>query len=279
MSNLNQAANAAVSDDAKADVPLLPSSLFATNPLEQMKIEHREICGSPAVVLDNVYRNPLAVRRFALSLNYLPRGYYPGGYAEVSIAPREILLHANRLLGERMGHQLTFHPHYRGTTFGCIWTRPDQLDPQQRQPHYDYFCDYAGVLFLGPRGGGGGGTTFWRHRATGVSAAPRAQIDIAKRRPGEIEEALRILGSGTVEELTRDFFVNPEDTLAPGYALESMPAWEMLDKVDAQFNRLVIFNSSSFHAPYIEGVPPPFGDFPNQRLTQNFFFNFMGRRE
>lgn len=195
----------------------------------------------------------------------------------MSLPPREILVHVNRLLAPRIGHALAFHPHYRGTTFGCIWTRPEDLDPLQRQPHYDYFCDYAGVLFLGPRSGGGGGTSFWRHRKTGMALAPRADFNIAERDPAEVEAACRTMGVETLDELMRSFFDNPDEHLSPGYPLASTSVWELADKVESAFNRLVIFNSSAFHAPFIEGSPIPFGDFPNQRLTQNFFFNAVDR--
>ncbi len=44
-------------NDPKADTPLFPGSLFAINPIDKMDVEHTEIGGAPALIIDNDHCN------------------------------------------------------------------------------------------------------------------------------------------------------------------------------------------------------------------------------
>ena len=228
-----------------------------------MAVEHRVIGGSPAVVVDGLYADPQAVQGLALELDFeRPGGLYPGRFAAVSIRPRGLEALVNTLLGPRLGRRLGFSPYYGDTTFARVETPPSDLGPMQRQPHYDTFCDYAGVVYLGPRSGRGtgaaGGTSFWRHRRTGLVRAPGERLSPGPDTARSIERLL-------LEGLT---------DLAPGYLVQSNSHWEMTELVEMRFNRLVVYDARAFHSPHITRLAPA-GDRAATRLTQSLFLDVV----
>jgi hypothetical protein len=100
--------------------------------------------------------------------------------------------------------------------------------------HSDHTTNFAGVLFLTPNPTPGSGTAFFRHRATGLDYYP-TDPELQRRCEGDA---------------TR------------------FDAWEKTDVVSNAFNRLVLFDSTRFHAS--EGT---FGStLADARLFQTFFF-------
>ncbi|CAN5259035.1 hypothetical protein BH10PSE4_BH10PSE4_03390 [soil metagenome] len=224
-----------------------------------MAVEHRVIAGAPAVVIDGVYADPWAVRRLALELDFQrPAGLYPGRFATVSIRPRGLEALLNDLLSPRLGRRLVFSPYYGDTTFAIIETPPDALVPLQRQPHYDTFCDFAGVVYLSRRGGAPGGTSFWRHRRTGLTRAPGERLSVA---PETARAAERLLLEGITE-------------LPPGYPVETSVHWALTEVVDMRFNRLVAYDARAFHSPHITRFESP-SDRTRARLTQSLFLDVV----
>lgn len=225
-----------------------------------MRIEHRRIAGRPALVIDGLYADPLAVRRLALDLDfYRPAGLYPGRFGFLSLRPQPLLALLNDLLGDALGRRLEFSPYYQDLSFAKVTTAPEGLAALQRQPHFDTFCDFAGVVYLGPLAPTEGGTSFWRHRRTGLDRAPgeRPPSGAPAGPPGEIE---RMMLEGVTD-------------LPDGYPVQSSLHWDLVEVVPMRFNRLVAYDARAFHSPHIPRFEP--ADDPDRvRLTQSLFLDF-----
>jgi Family of unknown function (DUF6445) len=238
---------------------------LAINAREDMSIEFVEVAGRAGVVIDNVYRDPDCVRGLALSLNYhREAGAYPGYFAFVSISSRPLLDLINELLHEAIGHELGFTPFYKDDlAFAVVTKRGDELVPGQRKPHFDDFCDYACLVYLNPPDQCAGGTSFWRHRRTGLElarGAPQAPLLLARYGVADEVELAKRLRSEKVSD-------GPT-----GYLTESNSIWELTHAIDMKYNRLICYSSDIFHSPLYDDRDFG-GELETQRLTQNLYFN------
>ncbi len=245
-----------------APPPSLRDSLALAD-RRRMKVERLEIGGRPALIVDGLYADPEAVREVALSLDFhRTAGLYPGCFAYLSIQPLVLLALLNDLLAEPLGRGLTFSPYYRDLTFAMTMTPPERLAPLQRQPHFDTFCDFAGVIYLGPQEGDWeGGTSFWRHRRTGLERAPGDRAAGERSASGGVGEVERMMLEGVVD-------------LPDGYPVQSGAHWEIASVVPMRFNRLVAYDARAFHSPHIPTFLPA-ADPRHGRLTQNLFLEFL----
>lgn len=109
-------------------------------------------------------------------------------------------------------------------------------------------CAWGGVLFLNPPQQCRGGTSFWRHKKTGL-----------ERWPNRVEQA-ELLARYRITNCW-EFFVTRE-----GMRRER---WERCLEVPMRFNRLVLFRGEFFHShSHYFGTRRD-----NARLTQLFFFD------
>lgn len=210
-------------------------------------------------MLDDVYENPDYVRAVALSLDYsIPRGNYPGRFALISIFQRVLLKFINAVMTPHLGVELEYHPYCRDLTFAVITLPGTALTVAQRQPHYDSFCDVAGVLFLNPDEQCSGGTSFWRHRVSDSSALP----DLGDRDDEKLAS----------QAIANAWLGESSNGLQSGYIDVSNAQWELLHVVPMKFNRLVLYSGRLFHTPHYD--ERRFGDvLPTRRLTQNLYLN------
>jgi hypothetical protein len=112
-------------------------------------------------------------------------------------------------------------------------------------------------VYLNPPHQCSGGTSFWRHRPSGLEVV---------RTPAD---------GATVRQATA--MGADEPGLPTGYLTESNDTWELTQVLPAQYNRFVFYSSYLLHSPlYIEA---DFGDdLPARRLTQNCYFEtWQGR--
>lgn len=240
--------------------PVIDRAALALNDRADMDVQHVEVGGTPALVVDNVYRRPEYVRRLALDLDFhRPAGGYPGYFAFATISAMPALELVNDLMRDVLGHELGFTDGYRDDLVFAVMTREEhELTPGQRKPHTDGFCDYAGLIYLNLPEQCAGGTSFWRHRRTGLEGAPgsdAANPVLAKlaaaspAAPGEEDDA----------------------DLPDGYLLESNATWERAQVLPMAFNRLVFYSSYLYHSPWYD--PRDFGTaLDERRLTQNLYF-------
>jgi len=232
---------------------------LALNDRDDMEVQYVEVAGTPALVIDNVYRDPDYVRGLALSLAYRREaGAYPGYLAFISISGNPMLELVNALMAEVLGHRVGFTPYYRDDfAFAVITKRGDELTDGQRKPHCDGFCAFAGLVYLNLPEQCAGGTSFWRHRRTGLELAL-----------GSEGAAQRLALS---KELQKEIEAEPADP-GTGYLIASNASWEMTQVLKMKYNRFVFYSSNIFHSPLYD--ERDFGDtLETRRLTQNFYFD------
>ena len=226
---------------------------LALNGRDEMTIQFVDVAGTKALIVDNVYKDPDYVRALALSLDYHRRaGAYPGYFAFISMSAGQVLDLANTLMRDVIGDYLTFTDTYQDDlVFAVVTERGSDLTPGQRRPHVDGFCDYAGLIYLNPPGQSSGGTSFWRHRPSGMQAVGSAADAAAMREASA-------LGAD-------------EPGLPNGYLIESNETWELTQALAGEYNRFVCYSSYLLHSPlYVEA---DYGtELSSRRLTQNCYF-------
>jgi hypothetical protein len=243
---------------------LIESDRLALNAHEDMDLRFEQVAGTTALIIDNVYRDPGYVRALALSLNFhREAGAYPGYFAFVSISSQPMLDLANGLMREHIGHDLAFTPFYQDDlSFAVVTKRGHELKPGQRKPHCDGFCAYAGLVYLNPPEQCAGGTSFWRHRATGLESALGADD------PAQVLAKAGMSGNTSAAPTVPD---SPADE-GTGYLIASNESWEMTQMIAMAYNRFVLYSSNIFHSPLYD--ERDFGrTLETRRLTQNFYFN------
>lgn len=233
---------------------------LALNGRDEMTIQFVEVAGTKGLVIDNIYKDPDYVRALALSLDYHRRaGAYPGYFAFISISAGQVLDLVNTLMRDAIGDYVTFTDTYQDDlVFAAVTERGSALTPGQRRPHVDGFCDYAGLIYLNPPGQCSGGTSFWRHRATGIEIV---------RGPAEMSVMRDAAALGA-----------DEPGLPTGYLTESNQTWELTQVLAGEYNRFVCYSSYLLHSPlYIEADYGP--ELSARRLTQNCYFDtWQGKR-
>ncbi len=133
--------------------------------------------------------------------------------------------------------------------YSLVTTPPESLQPLQRLPHIDAFLsgDLACVHYL--CGARQGGTSLYRHIQTGLEVVTESSIDGYNQ---------AVIDEGALAQ-------------AKGYMNGSNPWYERIAKVDAKFNRLVVYPSNILHSGDIP-ADFAFNPQPNQgRLTLNTF--------
>ncbi len=209
--------------------------------------------GQPLVVVDDFHPEPERLVVDAAARAFEPRGkFYPGIRAAAPgahLQPRQAML-ADILKGV-FGYQTGAG--LKECNYSLVTTPPGDLLPMQRLPHYDGTGVQTIALLHYLCGPETGGTSFYRHRATGF------------------------------ETITEDRFESYRDTLqaevdAAGgepladYFRGDSAQFERIDQVEAKFNRAVLYRGVVLHSG---DIPEGFGfnaDVKAGRLTVNSFF-------
>lgn len=141
--------------------------------------------------------------------------------------------------------------------YSLVTTRPEQLQLRQRMPHFDsaYDRQLAVLHYLSPQEQGG--TSFYRHRATGY----------------ETIRTHRIIGFTAALETE----LAAHAPLPARYIDGDTDSFQRFATVDGTFNRLVIYRSVNLHSP---DIPADFrfdSDPRSGRLTVNLFFKYASQ--
>ena len=185
------------------------------------------------IITDNFYQNPDDVREFALSQEFSVSGNYPGNRTE-SFLNDELKYYINSIVSPHAGDITYWGGEYTGAF--QITTSADRT-----WIHADQTTGWAGVCYLTPNAPHTGGTGLFRHKETGLHAAPRLEN-------GEYDiDLLNKIG---------------EDS-------QDMTKWEMTNFIGNVYNRLIIYRGDIFHTSL-----DYFGkDLHDGRLFQTFFFD------
>jgi hypothetical protein len=205
---------------------------------------------SAVIVIDGFSRDPNAHISRAADADFIDAGSaYPGVRAP---APAD---YVEAMLAETSG---LIAQHFGAAppgeldlcAFSMVTTPPTQLRAIQRIPHFDG-PDEDRIAFLhylcGPLQGG---TSFFRHRAT----------DLERVTPDRVEEYR--------QAVVAEMAAQPP---AQGYFVEDANRFERLCRVDAMFNRLIIYKGNALHSGDI-GAGTVLSEDPRRgRLTINGF--------
>jgi Family of unknown function (DUF6445) len=193
------------------------------------------------IVIDDFLTDPNLARRAALGLTYDPAskaGNYPGVLSDRALPVTGLDAQVSALAGIPLAPAPgTTHGHCRLTLRGDSGITGVHIDP----------CTYSGILYLTKPEHCRGGTSFYRHRRTGLERVPR-QI-----------EPIRAAGYADINALIEG--VVNTDTFKPS-------RWERVMTVPMRYNRLILFDPWSFH-----DAEPGFGKGPDDgRLVMLMFF-------
>jgi hypothetical protein len=216
------------------------TDLFATSDSAEANFD--VIDGAiPVLLVDNIFRDPVAVREAALKLPFSPgTAHYPGRVARFPPGDPSLTGFLKNVLSLVQAKYLPHMPvlpngarltSFRGldTDFAITDFHPDELTSKQRKPHVDAVPIF-GLVYLNdpPRGG----TMFYRQK-------------------------------------------NPREELRPsqGYPTAESDQIELSYHIEGLFNRLAIYPGFIPHSGEIEGDWITGEDrFRNPRLTQRIQF-------
>ena len=249
------------------------------SPNSKLKVDRYNLDEHVLLVIDDFLCDPEAVTHLAGQLDYgLDRQpdsqfqRYPGERARVSLYPEETyaaILNTYRLEGGRPAPLVSYARN------SLVFTRIDddaleELDARQVVPHVDAGIDVIAIVYLSAAEVGGG-TAFYRHRATGLAHLPtHPSFDIARMMreagfdPLKREDYTRFTKALMYSELDAVSVASGETGIS-----ESTAMWEVLRIVPLAYNRLIIFPACVFHSPIYTRRE---GEDLAQRLTLNVFF-------
>lgn len=185
------------------------------------------------IIIDNFYSNPLETRNYILEQEFKIRGNYPG-QRTVSYASEEIKSIIQNWIYP-FGGKITHFPMEKSeNNYNGAFQYTTSRD--RSWIHADNWNNWAGVLYLTPNAPVNSGTGLYKFK------------------------------DGTRFDYEQKLKENNETI---SNASQDITKWELVDKVGNIFNRLVIFNSKSFHMSM-----DYFGnDKYSGRLFQVFFFS------
>lgn len=214
-------------------------------PIEILKVGAKE---QPVVIIDDFHPDFARLREMATQLEFASLSpYYPGVQAQMDprhLQPVEptILPILRDVFGAKDGLSIV------QCCYSLVTTKDRDLQPIQRLPHVDTTDPgrIALLHYLGPEAGGG--TAFYRHRATGLDVLDQDQF---------------VAFSKAVEQ---------EGHPKPGYMRGSDDRFEMIGHVEAKPNRAVLYRSQLLHSGFIPETLAFSEDPRVGRLTLNTFF-------
>lgn len=230
------------------------------------------------VVVDDFLSHPQAMRKFALSCDFLYKGNHPGlrstSFANF-LAFRPIRRKVEALVGEKLPFWFaSFQRSFANDTDNGV--------------HRDYpTYKYSALLYLNPEADPGLGTSTWRHKETGLYDYPteaEARKFYAHTSASENNAVDSSNGSSSGssspggERAARTIEAEADYPLAARLAdkLAKDPGEEAFDEVDRvgnRFNRLLVFNSRLNHRSSSLGGKGSSGQVDDARLVLILFFN------
>ena len=205
----------------------------------------------PVIVIDGFVPDPGALVDEASGLRFGAMGpHYPGVRAPIPLATvRACVAPVADLVARTFGVSPDLG--LIEAMYSIVTTPAEALRPIQRLPHFDG-CEperLALLLYLG--GCEGGGTAFYRHRATGFETVGPDRLD------------------GYRTTLNAD--VAREGIPQGGYIAGDTPMFERIARFDGVFNRALIYRGQSLHCADLAQDASFSADPRAGRLTANTF--------
>jgi Family of unknown function (DUF6445) len=216
----------------------------------QIRLDHVGHARAPVLVIDDAWTDVQSLIEIAVGRSdYAVRAlYYPG--LRSSAPPdyaRQIVAALSDTIRSTFG--LRGELAITDSTFSLVATAPEKLVPFQRVPHFDS-VDQNGIAVLHYLCGSGG-TSFYRHRSTGIETVT-AQTQDAYIRTVNAEVA----GTG----------------MPPAQYMDGdTPLFERIAKYDAVMNRALLYRGSMLHSVNVSPDFVPDTNPRTGRLTANTF--------
>ncbi len=199
-------------------------------------------------IVDDFYENPDVLRALALKAaykNYGNQQNYPGHESIKAYYSDGIAQKFESILT----HPITYDP--AQYVFGKF-RYSIQNDVSKTKIHLDWPVDWTGIVYLSEDQHNRGGLGIYRNKETGIS---RLEKDA---------HFFESFGCENIQQFDAKY-VYPHSS--------DMSKWEQIEEIPTRYNRLVLFQGSS----YFHAITEQFGDsIDNARLTQNFFFFVKG---
>ncbi len=209
----------------------------------------------PVVVIDGFAADPDRLIGDASFLAFRPIGpHYPGIRAEVPPAMLDdLLMPLGPVIAEVFGEPAT---EVIDAYYSLVTTRPAELAPIQRLPHFDGVERERLALLHYLARDERSGTAFYRHRSTGFET-------VGADRLSAYRTAL-------------DSDLRREGMPPPDYIAGDTPIFEQVAVHQGRFNRAILYRSNTLHCAFLPPDLPLSADPTAGRLTVNTFL--MGRR-
>jgi hypothetical protein len=235
------------------DSPVTAAHLNEMNFLPEAKVSVRPMGqeGEPLVIIDQFSGIADQLLQSGRSAQYQHAGAsYPGirSWADPSYLDRRRALMMQvmqQVYGVSKGVRLQV------STFSLVTLAEDELSPRQRIPHYDHASGEVIAIMHYLQGPESGGTAFYRHRRTGFETITPDREAVYNAALAEDERA---------------------HGMPPKRYCHGDSAWfEMIDEVEAQPDRLVLYRGRQLHSGVIPDAGKLSSDPPKGRLTINMF--------
>jgi len=238
----------------------------------------------PVLQVDDFYIDPEYIRELALSLYFSPYRYHPGDVAGIDLDPNPLI----EFVHSHFPNLYDLSLEQFKATLNTVWhfalvrkTRDDLSDSHCR-PHVDPLC-LSGIIYLNLPEDCQGGTGFYMHKETQVSEI--ISTNVTNKDVCGLPHVLKKLDELKVfaryhalkDKYNWKVYNNMADTVLAtpkrkqDHIRESNEDWELVNKTEMRFNRMIIFPSYLLHSLYTKDEW--FGDKDeHKRLTQNLFF-------
>ena len=233
------------------------STEFSCSAAPQIEVQRLGREQQPLLVIDGLAAQPDALVAFAESgvpFHSRSGDYYPGVRKPLPAVYAENLC---QTLGDTLREVFGVPAAARAQALLCALsmatTAPEKLRPIQRLPHFDSGDpnQLAVVHYLCPARFGG--TAFYRHRASGFETIDTGRLH------------------GYAAQLKRQVLASPP---APGYAAGDSELFEQIARVEARFNRAIIYRGNQLHSGLIDPACGLSADPASGRLTATTFFRY-----
>ncbi len=207
----------------------------------------------PVIVIDNFLPDPDVLIDDAAMLSFCPMGpHYPGVRAVVPPILVERFLHdLVGLIADTFGITMAFSE--VESWYSIVTKRPEALTPIQRLPHFDSGDPNRIALLLYLARSEQGGTSFFRHRATGLESVA--------------EDVQEVYAAAIEADVSKHGLPDP------AYIAGDTPMFERIAHYQARFNRAIIYRGNTLHCADIPPDMPLPADPERGRLTVNSFIN------
>lgn len=242
--------------------------VFAVNPNAKVQVDIVGNEKNRVIIVDDFYKNPDMVRHLALNApctSWAPITYgFPMLRTSMHLNLNPVREKVSELALENWNYYIDECPPFM--TNLCI----DNVESRAHignagAPHADK-CVLAAVLYLNTPEECRGGTSFYRHKETGLESLPRHPFfeqDLSRIKP-----VAEKFGCKSLKELAETVVFAESQFQKDSAITDSNEHWELLKVHEMRYNRILIYEGKVFHAVYGK-----FGDFTdNYRVVQAMFW-------